>query len=90
MCPLWAVAIYKQVKIIWTNNEKNEAAFIDSDLCYRGALYRLICYVEVPLIDSDFLYRGAFKDSDLLYRGTFIDSDLLYRGAFIDSDMLYI
>ena len=33
--------------------------FIDSDLLYRGALYRLICYIEVPFIDSDLLYRGA-------------------------------
>ena len=36
-----------------------EVPFIDGDLLYRDALYRLICYIEVPFIDSDLLYRGA-------------------------------
>jgi hypothetical protein len=36
------------------------AAFIDSDLCYRGALYILISYVEVPLIESDLLYNCIY------------------------------
>ena len=39
--------------------EKIRFPFIDSDLLYRGALYRLICYIEVPFIDSDLLYKGA-------------------------------
>jgi hypothetical protein len=28
-------------------------SFIDSDLLYRGALYRVICCIEVSFIDSD-------------------------------------
>jgi hypothetical protein len=36
-----------------------EVPFIDSDLLYRGALYRVIYYTEVPFIGSDLLYRGA-------------------------------
>ena len=50
MCPLLAVALYIQVKIICPifSNRKNETdtcfievPFVDSDLLYRGALYRL-------------------------------------------------
>jgi hypothetical protein len=43
-----------------------EVPFIDSDLLYSGALYRLICYKEVPFIDGYVLYRVA------LYRRLFI------------------
>ena len=39
---------------------KMRLPFVDSDLLYRGVLYRqVICYIEVPFIDSDLLYRGA-------------------------------
>ena len=38
---------------------KMRLPLIDSDLLYRDALYRLICYIEVPFIDSDLVYRGA-------------------------------
>jgi hypothetical protein len=30
-------------------------AFKDSDMLYRGALLRLICYIEMPFTDSDML-----------------------------------
>jgi hypothetical protein len=38
MWPLWAIGLYIQVKIISINGENK--TFIDSDLLYRGALYR--------------------------------------------------
>jgi hypothetical protein len=58
-----------------------EVTFIDSDLLYRGTLYRLICYIEVPFIDSDVLYRGDLYTVICYIEVPFIDSDVLYRGA---------